>query len=85
MGNRWKEIWGNRNLEIPLSDLGQNEFTIYQQLKKLDGFDVSIENEKAYYGKFYKEAIYMCENLIKREGLRAYMRLAVVAEQTYIC
>jgi 2-polyprenyl-3-methyl-5-hydroxy-6-metoxy-1,4-benzoquinol methylase len=52
MENSWKKIWNNRNTELTCFNT-ENEFEMYAQLKKLDGFDVSIENEMEYYKSFY--------------------------------
>lgn len=52
MANRWKEVWNNREIDderLKESD----EFTLYKELKRLDGFDVKVENEEAYYRSFY--------------------------------
>ena len=57
MGNKWKEIWNNRTMQFKISELGDDEFKIYTELKKMDGFDVSIEDSEAYYRKFYDTAI----------------------------
>lgn len=52
MANSWKKIWNNRDTELT-SFNAENEFKMYSQLKKLDGFDVSVENEIEYYKSFY--------------------------------
>lgn len=54
MGDRWKEIW-NKDKKFTLSGIGSDEYTIYRELKRLDGFDVSVEDEEAYYRRFYDE------------------------------
>lgn len=36
---------------------GLNEFSIYRELKRLAGFDVSVEDAEAYYQSFYDETI----------------------------
>ena len=52
MTNRWKEVWNNRKIDADkLKE--SDEFTLYKELKRLDGFDVQIENEDAYYRAFY--------------------------------
>ena len=57
MENRWKEVW-NKDREFIFSEKeGKDEFTVYRELKRLDGFDVSIEDAEAYYRKFYDETI----------------------------
>ncbi len=54
MGNRWKEIW-NKDKDFVFSGIGEDEFAVYRELKRLDGFDVSIEDAEAYYRAFYEE------------------------------
>ncbi len=57
MENRWKEVW-NKNRKFTLSEKErEDEFSVYRELKRLDGFDVSIEDEAAYYRRFYDETI----------------------------
>ena len=52
MANRWKEVWNNRKIDVDkLKET--DEFTLYKELKRLDGFDVQVENEEAYYRSFY--------------------------------
>lgn len=51
--NKWKSIWDGKNLET--INLNESEFDIFCDLKKADGFDVNISNEKAYYMSFYNE------------------------------
>lgn len=63
MENRWKEIWNKKTLERDL-DLKEDEFSIYRQLKKTDGFDVNVENEMLYYEKFYRDAVKVRDKLI---------------------
>lgn len=56
MGDRWKEIW-NKDKEFILSGMGKDEFTIYRELKRLDGFDVSVQDAEAYYRRFYEGTV----------------------------
>lgn len=63
MGNRWQEIW-NKDKEFSLSEKeGEEEFAVYRELKRLDGFDVSIEDAEAYYRSFYDETVDVWERL----------------------
>ena len=57
MSNRWKKIWNEKgkNYKITLKDA--SEFAVYKELKRLDGYDVSIENQDAYYKTFYDSAV----------------------------
>ena len=60
MGNLWKNVWNNKKSdEIVQGD----EFTCYSKLKRLDGFDVNVENEDEYYRSFY-EAFHRLWNYI---------------------
>lgn len=52
MGNNWKTIWNNKNANT-INDL--SEFDAFKELKRADGFDVAVENEKEYYQGFYDE------------------------------
>lgn len=74
MDNRWKEIWNNKGINFSITDLmGGDEFAVYSALKKLDGFDVSVEETENYYRCFYQSAVEMWEGLIKsREISSAY-------------
>lgn len=71
MGNKWKEIWNNRTIQFKISELGNDEFKIYSELKKLDGFDVSIEDSEAYYRKFYDTAMEMCEKITQNKEIKS--------------
>lgn len=54
MENRWKEIWDNKGLNFaPLFD-GKDTFSVYKELKKMDGFDVSVEDAEGYYRSFFE-------------------------------
>lgn len=69
MGDRWKEIW-NKGKEFTLSGMDKDEFTVYRELKRLDGFDVSIRNMEAYYRKFYDSTIAVWDHV--RENVKIY-------------
>jgi len=65
MENRWREVW-NKNKEFKLfGKEGENEFAVYRELKRLDGFDVSVENEEAYYRRFYDETVAVWDRVRK--------------------
>lgn len=67
MENRWKEIW-NKNKEFIFSEKeGKDEFAVYRELKRLDGFDVSIEDAETYYRRFYDETI-DAWNRVRKQG-----------------
>ena len=69
MGNRWKEIWNKKgeNFDELLSE--KDEFAVYRELKRLDGYDVSVENGEAYYRNFYNSAVSMWERINDEIGL----------------
>lgn len=68
MESRWKEVW-NKDREFILPEKeGKDEFTVYRELKRLDGFDVSIEDAEAYYRKFYDETIAAWDQLQEETG-----------------
>ncbi len=51
--NQWKKIWNNKKI---VSDRkGMDEFTRYCELKKANGFDVAVRDEKKYFEGFYQE------------------------------
>ena len=71
MENRWKEIW-NKNKEFTFSEKeGEDEFAVYRELKRLDGFDVSIEDAEAYYRRFYDETVDVWNQVRKRIDVRS--------------
>lgn len=51
--NRWKSVWEKKGLKQ--IDLNRSEFDVFCDLKRSDGFDVSVQNEKAYFSAFYQE------------------------------
>ena len=52
MNNRWHEIWNKRIGNVRC--LNNDEFTLYKELKRLDGFDVNVNDEDNYYKTFYQ-------------------------------
>lgn len=67
MGNKWKEIWNGKVADVDIQKLCdiKDEFTMYSALKKLDGFDVNVEEAENYYSSFYHSAIHIWETLIR--------------------
>lgn len=61
MNNRWKNIWEKKGLEN--IDLQRDEFQVFCDLKKADGFDVNVNNEQAYFKAFYDEWVKTYEKL----------------------
>lgn len=53
MNSKWKDIWSRKSLEGV--DLGKDEFSVFCELKKADGFDVNVHNEELYFRAFYDE------------------------------
>ena len=52
--NRWAEIWSGKPV-IGKNEDGINEFNEFVRLKKANGFDVAVGNEKKYFEAFYNE------------------------------
>lgn len=69
MGNRWREIWTGRDAVWTLDEGITDEFSVYKELKKLDGFDVNVRDKDAYYKSFYNSAICMWEQFRKEEKI----------------
>lgn len=49
----WKSIWGKKIIENV--NLDRDEFDIFCDLKRADGFDVNVQNEEDYFRAFYCE------------------------------
>lgn len=71
MGDRWKEVWNTKGADFKAIDREQDEFACYRELKKLDGFDVSIENAETYYRRFYETAINMWKYIQEKTDFRS--------------
>lgn len=52
MDNNWKKIWDSKRCSQIKTC---SEFDTFIELKRADGFDVAVENEKEYYQYFYDE------------------------------
>lgn len=50
--NNWKEIWNNRDVNDEKLKTS-SEFELHTELKKLNGYDVQVENENNYYKNLY--------------------------------
>lgn len=61
MNNNWKNIWEKKGLEN--IDLERDEFLVFCDLKKADGFDVNVHNEQLYFKAFYDEWMKMYKKL----------------------
>ena len=55
--NKWKSIWDKKRLDM--IDLSKSEFVVFCDLKKADGFDVSVHDERKYFQAFYDEWLEM--------------------------
>lgn len=62
MNSKWKNIWEKKGLEK--IDLERDEFEIFCDLKRADGFDVNVHNEQVYFKAFYDEWMKIYEKLI---------------------
>lgn len=63
MNKRWKEIWNAKGKDYKIPAEGTDEFAVYRELKRLDGFDVSVGDPEAYYRSFYDSAVNLWENM----------------------
>lgn len=58
----WKEIWNGKKVdEFVLLD---DEFEMFCLLKKMDGFDVNVNDEREYFEQFYTEWNKMNDKII---------------------
>ncbi|MDE7268362.1 MAG: class I SAM-dependent methyltransferase [Lachnospiraceae bacterium] len=51
--SKWKSIWDKKRLDE--IDLSKSEFEVFCDLKKADGFDVSVHDEEKYFQSFYND------------------------------
>lgn len=61
MNSKWKSIWEKKNLEN--IDLKKDQFSVFCDLKRTDGFDVCVHDEQAYFMAFYNEWVKMYKEL----------------------
>lgn len=61
--NDWKNVWENKN--VCGLDLNRDEFSVFCDLKKADGFDVNVKNEQIYFRGFYDEWISMYKTVME--------------------
>lgn len=59
--NIWKSIWDGKSLDD--LNLTKDEFELFCDLKKADGFDVNVKNEQAYYMAFYQDFLKMYDKV----------------------
>lgn len=69
--NKWKTIWDKKRLDN--IDLNKDEFAVFCDLKKADGFDVSVHDEQKYFQAFYREWMEMYKqiNALTKNGIRS--------------
>lgn len=69
--SKWKSIWDKKRLDE--IDLSKSEFEIFCDLKKADGFDVSVHDEEKYFRAFYNEWLEMYKqvNDIAKGGIHS--------------
>lgn len=53
MNSKWKSIWNKKGMNG--IDLDRDEFPVFCDLKKADGFDVNVHDEQAYFMAFYND------------------------------
>lgn len=66
MNNQWKSIWNKKGLDS--IDLSRDEFDVFRDLKKANGYDVSVHDEQAYFKNFYREWMEMYRQLTEIAG-----------------
>ena len=59
MSNKWKEVWNRREVNWEKLEKNQDEFVLYKELKRLDGFDVQVQDQDTYYRRFYDSILYL--------------------------
>lgn len=71
MNSKWKDIWSKKGLVS--IDLAKDEFSVFCELKKTDGFDVNVHDEQLYFEHFYNDWINMYNilNQITGNSLRS--------------
>lgn len=65
MDNNWKKIWNSKKASQVKT---LSEFDAFKELKRADGFDVAVENEKEYYQNFYDEWLNFYEKVNELSG-----------------
>lgn len=50
--NHWKDIWAKKQADEEI--LNKSKFELFCYLKKKNGFDVNVKDEKSYYESFYR-------------------------------
>ena len=66
MENLWKHVWQNKGSDYCVTDNG-DIFTNYMELKRIDGFDVNVEDSENYYRNFFDSFCRLWGQLCNRE------------------
>lgn len=61
MNKNWKKIWANKTLKG--FDINKDEFSVFCDLKKANGFDVNVNDEQLYFSSFYNDWLEMYKKL----------------------
>ncbi len=61
MNNKWHQIWNKKGVNIP--DFSRDEFDVFCDLKRANGYDVNVRDEKEYFSNFYREWMEMYNRL----------------------
>ncbi len=63
MSGKWKDIWNRRDTDMSSVEDTADELTVYSRLKKMDGFDVAVGDQQAYYSSFYHSALNLWQHM----------------------
>ena len=61
VNHNWKNIWDKKSLKT--IDLKRDEFSVFCDLKRADGFDVNVRDEQSYFRAFYSSWMKMYDKL----------------------
>ena len=68
--NNWKDIWNRKKEKISADELSKlGEFEAFSELKRLDGFDVAVDNPVEYYRYFYNSFETMYHKVLELLGV----------------
>lgn len=66
MNEKWHQIWNKKGSDG--TDLNREEFDVFCDLKKANGYDVNVHDEKEYFKNFYREWMEMYTSLTEIAG-----------------
>lgn len=71
MNNKWHQIWNMKGLDK--LDLSREEFDVFCDLKRANGYDVNVHNEAEYFRNFYREWMKMYNRMteIVKDGINS--------------